>query len=808
MDSHGAHFLTTLAAQIPPGTRNSTAVDAPSATPRIQLLGLPLDAITESQAIQFITTHLQNHRGGWVITPNLDHLRRFTSDPEFASFFSQADLVLCDGMPLVWAGKLQGTPLPQRVAGSDLIWSLSAAAADRAIPIYLLGGEPGAAEGAAQVLQEKFPALEIVGVHSPAIGFENDPASLEAIIENLRQSKPGIIFVALGSPKQEQLIARIRHILPTAWWIGVGISFSFVSGEIKRAPLWMRRRGMEWIHRLTQEPRRLARRYLVDNLPFVRMLFLNALWNRLTNRALSPAPKSTAAIPARQFMSAVDWSICLLLVLLAHSPLVAFGIMRLWEREAYQFFPIAWTAASIIAFIRICGTSFGRPGRLNSTILFLIGGLALLTAVIFWSWTLGTISLLLNILALAYDAGGLPLFRALLPACLIFLTTLPPPFALDDSILTALRGIAINWSSRVLDSIGVLHVISGNLIEIPGRRLFIAEACSGINSTMSSLSFAVTCAMFMRRNILHAVFLASLAILFAIAGNVFRIALGTALIEWFNYDIITDWQHETVGLLIFAMSAALIISADRLLVYLLAGIRGTRPRFPASFNWQRPGWPVKSLIGAYLALGVTAVLFIAPHIVWHWPSAGFSNLPATAQFALPDQIGPWKQIPAAPDLTAETTGKKSQLWSYSDGTARVIIALDYPFMAYHDLTECYLAQGWTMVARNSQSDTIGPLDEVRITRPGAAATLLFTLEDERGRWLASSRTESIKDKFLKRMVFSGRVESDPRPSYQMQALLPEGPALTSSQRIQVSALFREIRQALSRQLMTQLPNSH
>ncbi len=271
-----------------------TAPDSES--PRVQLLGLTLDALTERQVVDHMMTNASRGRGGWVITPNLDHLRRFTIDPEFAAFFTQAELVVADGMPLVWASRLQGTPLPERVAGSDLIWSLSAAAAERQVPIYLLGGDPGTGEEAARVLCGRFPGLKISGIECPPFGFEKDQTAVWKIIKRLQTSRPGIVFVALGSPKQEQLIATIRGCLPEAWFIGVGISLSFVSGHVTRAPRWMRR--MEWLHRLAQEPRRLARRYLIDGLPFLGVLIFSAAATRLRGGGPSLARSSVTVRPA------------------------------------------------------------------------------------------------------------------------------------------------------------------------------------------------------------------------------------------------------------------------------------------------------------------------------------------------------------------------------------------------------------------------------------------------------------------------------------------------------------------------------
>ena len=254
------------------------------ALPTVRLRGLAIHAVTEDQAVRHVLDELLAGRGGWVITPNLDHLHRYGRDSAFAGFFAQASLVLADGMPLVWASRLQGTPLPQRVAGSSLIWTLSEAAGRENRSIFLLGGEPGTAESAGQILAGRYPGLRITGTACPLLGFEKDPAQMQLLREQLIAAAPDIIFVALGSPKQERLIAALQAELPRAWWLGVGISFSFVCGTVRRAPRWMQRCGLEWVHRLVQEPRRLAKRYLVDDLPFAFVLFAGAIAVRLRHR--------------------------------------------------------------------------------------------------------------------------------------------------------------------------------------------------------------------------------------------------------------------------------------------------------------------------------------------------------------------------------------------------------------------------------------------------------------------------------------------------------------------------------------------
>ena len=250
--------------------------------PQISLRGVPLHAITESQCVSHIIEQLQQRRGGWVITPNLDILRQLVRDEQLAHLCSGASVVVADGMPLVWASRILGTPLPERVAGSNLISSLSSAAAQEGRSIYLMGGAEGSAEAAAEVLTQRDPKLRIAGTCCPQMGFEQDPQTLSQLADNVAASKADIIYVALGCPKQERVIVEMRDALPHSWWLGVGISFSFLCGDVRRAPRWIQRIGMEWAHRLWQEPARLAKRYLVDDVPFAISLLGAAAWQRAT----------------------------------------------------------------------------------------------------------------------------------------------------------------------------------------------------------------------------------------------------------------------------------------------------------------------------------------------------------------------------------------------------------------------------------------------------------------------------------------------------------------------------------------------
>jgi N-acetylglucosaminyldiphosphoundecaprenol N-acetyl-beta-D-mannosaminyltransferase len=240
----------------------------------VEIAGLPLARITAAQVVEHVTAALARGEGGWVVTANVDFAQRAASDPAHRALYREADLVLADGLPLVWASRLRGEPLPERVAGADLVWSLAEAAARESRSLYLLGGAGRAAEDAALHLCAAFPALRVAGHASPWVSVPPEASELAPLRRELARVRPDLVYVAFGSPKQEHVIRALRAELPATWWLGCGISLSFVAGDVGRAPRWMQRAGLEWLHRLSQEPARLAGRYLLHNLPFaVRLLF-------------------------------------------------------------------------------------------------------------------------------------------------------------------------------------------------------------------------------------------------------------------------------------------------------------------------------------------------------------------------------------------------------------------------------------------------------------------------------------------------------------------------------------------------------
>jgi N-acetylglucosaminyldiphosphoundecaprenol N-acetyl-beta-D-mannosaminyltransferase len=255
--------------------------------PRISIAGVAFDAVTEAACVEATMRAIAAGQGGWTLTFNLDHLALLRRDPRHALLYAAATLVVADGIPLVWAASISGTPLPGRIAGSDLIWSLSSAAAHNGFGVFLLGGEPGVAAAAAARLQACFPALRVVGTHSPPLGLARQPQHISRACEAVCVVRPDLVFVALGKPFQEEIIAALRAALPHAWFVGVGISFSFIAGAVRRAPRWVQRLGLEWFHRCLQEPHRLVPRYLAL-LPLGVRVLSGALMTRV-RRLGSPA---------------------------------------------------------------------------------------------------------------------------------------------------------------------------------------------------------------------------------------------------------------------------------------------------------------------------------------------------------------------------------------------------------------------------------------------------------------------------------------------------------------------------------------
>ena len=284
--------MNSVSAPVATGARVSPPAVPPAgggeAPPRagwpVAVLGVPFDHVTIDDAIGRIEAMIASRQPHYVVTANVDFLVQAHRDVELRRILLDADLVLCDGTPILWASRWLGNALPERVAGSDLAPALMRTAAQKGYRVFFLGAAPGVAAQAAERLQQQYPGINIVGHYAPPFAnlLEMDH---EQIAQRIRAAQPDLLLVSFGCPKQEKWIAMHHRALGVPVAIGVGATIDFLAGRLSRAPAWMRRSGTEWVYRLAQEPRRLFRRYANDLVFFLPTLA--AQWWRLGSRRAS-----------------------------------------------------------------------------------------------------------------------------------------------------------------------------------------------------------------------------------------------------------------------------------------------------------------------------------------------------------------------------------------------------------------------------------------------------------------------------------------------------------------------------------------
>jgi N-acetylglucosaminyldiphosphoundecaprenol N-acetyl-beta-D-mannosaminyltransferase len=235
---------------------------------KIDIANVMINNVSMVEALTIIEDMIENMSAASIVTPNVDHIVKLQKDEEFRSAYHDAALVLADGVPLLWAARFLGTPLKEKISGSDLFPKVCGVAAEKGYRLFFCGGREGAADTAKAVLETKYPGLKVVGTYCPPFGFEADEKENSKIIQLIKDVKPDILFVGLGAPKQEKWINKYEKQYQVPVSIGIGVSFEFVAGMVKRAPLWMQKIGLEWFWRIMMEPGRLWRRYLVDDMEF------------------------------------------------------------------------------------------------------------------------------------------------------------------------------------------------------------------------------------------------------------------------------------------------------------------------------------------------------------------------------------------------------------------------------------------------------------------------------------------------------------------------------------------------------------
>lgn len=231
--------------------------------PPLSILGVPFDNVTTTQTLNAIAGMVASGKPHYIATANVDFTAQAMHDEELRRVLLDAHMVVCDGMPLVWASRWLGNPLPERVAGSDLVPKLLGVAEKKGWSVFFLGGEKEVAWRAVQNVRQKHPKLKIAGMMSPEFKPLHEMEH-ERICAEIRSAKPDLLFVSFGCPKQEKWIAMNYQRAGAPVTIGVGATIDFLAGHMRRAPRWMQRTGLEWAFRLAQEPKRLFKRYAND----------------------------------------------------------------------------------------------------------------------------------------------------------------------------------------------------------------------------------------------------------------------------------------------------------------------------------------------------------------------------------------------------------------------------------------------------------------------------------------------------------------------------------------------------------------
>ena len=244
---------------------------------KIQLFGVSIDAVRMQDATARVFDWI-DHRDGechYVVTPNVDHTVMLQEQPLLREVYKDAGLVLADGFPVVLAARLLRKALPGRVAGSDLVPALCEQANQigKPLKLFLLGAMPGVAERARENIESRWPTVKVTGLYSPPLGFEKDDVENEKILQMIADAQADVLVVGLGAPKQEFWVHAHRESIEAPVALCVGATIDFLAGEKKRAPYWMQKSGLEWLHRMCSEPQRLARRYARDAWIFPRLVW-------------------------------------------------------------------------------------------------------------------------------------------------------------------------------------------------------------------------------------------------------------------------------------------------------------------------------------------------------------------------------------------------------------------------------------------------------------------------------------------------------------------------------------------------------
>ena len=240
---------------------------------RITMMGCQIDNLTMEETLQKVDGFIQSGHPHQHVVVNVDKLVKAERDAELRRIINDCALINADGMPVVWASRLLGKPLKERVAGVDLFEALKRRSADKQWRVYLLGAREEVVSEVKRLYEMKYPGLTVAGYRNGYWSAEEEPG----VVAQITEARADLLFVAISSPKKEHFLGQYQGQMKIPFAMGVGGTFDVAVGRVKRAPVWMQKSGLEWFYRFLQEPRRMFRRYFIEDMGFIRLFFKEAL---------------------------------------------------------------------------------------------------------------------------------------------------------------------------------------------------------------------------------------------------------------------------------------------------------------------------------------------------------------------------------------------------------------------------------------------------------------------------------------------------------------------------------------------------
>ena len=531
------------------------------------------------------------------------------------------------------------------------------------------------------------------------------------------------------------------------------------------------------------------------------------------------------------YRSRVLFRIVLAAIALGYLPTLYYHTTSVWRRTYYQFVPILMVACGFLAWqtLRQNKESTVLPMRRLETGLMAVAVLLLLAGVILFIPWIGTLSAIIAIGSLLLHLGGRRKFQALLPVWMLLLLILPPPFGYDIQLVAALQSYTTVQASYLLDYLSIDHMMSGNVLEFPGQRLMVEEACSGVQSLFALFAYAALFIVWKKIPWYRALALLASSVFWAGVLNIVRVIAIAWMISHYNIDLSTGWRHEMLGVVIFVIALLMLASTDEMLQVIFRSLsfpttmllsqfplfhrtrfqleRRRRRRSEIEYPIRQPGnwtiWQSPICATLFLLIGVFqfGLLFStkkAPPVVVETENA---------ESLLPETLGSWKKDNYDVKVRGASSihGKYSNTWTFQTETYPLTVSLDYPFSSWHDLRQCYKAQGWTILGTNQKTTQLmaagdpEQILEVSLNRAdGRHGYLLFgefnqlgepvnpVIRSDNETSFLQFLAHGLKDRWRKSLSDFG----SPQQIYQMQFMVVSDVELSAAEREKIRDQYK------------------